>query len=331
MSPISILIWPLATCIATALILRGLLQIRRHLPVDMPNARSLHSVGTPRIGGLGMLIGAGSIMAIYLMQATAGSSLLHIATGAALTLSLLSLLDDFKPLPVTLRLGAHMAAAGLISYASDLPALSAIMVMLLLVWMTNLFNFMDGSDGLAGSMALVGFLTYAWVAWPTVPEIAVVCAMLAAAAAGFLVFNFPPAKIFMGDAGSVPLGFLAGALGLAGWHAGIWSAEFPLLVFFPFVADSTYTLIKRAAHGEAVWRAHNKHCYQRLVRMGWSHRKVLFLYVSLMVISLFASTLSGWDGRDLLFFLLFVYLCLFTWVEIEWKRFTRTRATEPKK
>ncbi len=322
-------IWPLASGLATFLVLLGLLRLRRHLPVDVPNARSLHWVGTPRIGGLGMLLGAGTVMAIYLLQVAAGSAQLYIAAGAALALSLVSLADDFKPLPVVLRLCAHMTAAGWVAAMSDLPVMTVIVVVLLLVWMANLYNFMDGSDGLAGSMALLGFMTYALAAWPLAPDIALASAMLAAAAAGFLIFNFPPARIFMGDAGSVPLGFLAGSLGLAGWHAGVWSAEFPLLAFFPFIADSTYTLIRRAANREAVWRAHNKHCYQRLVRMGWSHRKVLFLYLLLMAMPMLASAhvmpiVVG--EADLLIFMFFAFLCLIAWVEIKWRRFVSLQA-----
>jgi UDP-N-acetylmuramyl pentapeptide phosphotransferase/UDP-N-acetylglucosamine-1-phosphate transferase len=321
-----LLIWPLAAGVATFLALAGLLQLRRHLPVDVPNARSLHSEQTPRIGGLGMLLGAGAVMVVYLAQVAASSWQLYVATGAALALSLVSLLDDFQHLPVTLRLGVHLAAAGLVASMADLPLITTIIVTLLLVWMTNLYNFMDGSDGLAGSMALVGFMAYAWAAWPMAPEIALVCAMLAAAAAGFLIFNFPPAKVFMGDAGSIPLGFLAGSMGLAGWRADVWSIEFPLLVFFPFIADATYTLIRRTAYGEVVWRAHNKHCYQRLVRMGWSHRKVLFLYLLLMTIPMVANMLAKTiflSVAELLAFLLLVYLCLITWVEIKWLRYTR--------
>ncbi len=330
MLEVKLLIWSFASGIATFLVLIGLLQMRRHLPVDVPNARSLHRVGTPRIGGLGMLLGAGAVMATYLTQVAVSSWYLYIATGAALALSLISLADDFRPVPIAFRLGVHMAAAVLVAFLSDLPLMTAIVVALLLVWMTNLYNFMDGADGLAGSMALVGFMIYAWAAWPMAAEIALVSAMLAAAAAGFLVFNFPPARIFMGDAGSIPLGFLAGSLGLAGWRAGAWPAEFPLLVFFPFIADSTYTLIRRALHGETLWRAHNEHCYQRLVRMGWSHRKVLFLYMLLMVLPMFACAIAKPVVRDLgdmLISLLFVYLCLFTWVEIKWRRYTHLPMT----
>ena len=102
--------------------------------------------------------------------------------------------------------------------------------------------------------------------------LAAVCAGVAAAAAGFLCFNFHPARIFMGDVGSVPLGFTAGALGLVGWRSGAWPLWFPLLVFAPFILDATVTLLRRALRGEKVWQAHRSHYYQRMVQMGLGHR-----------------------------------------------------------
>ncbi len=112
------------------------------------------------------------------------------------------------------------------------------------------------------------------------PGLANLAFCLTAAATGFLVFNFSPAKVFMGDAGSVPLGFLAGTFGLAGWQEEVWPAWFPLLVFSPFVVDASATLMKRVLRREKFWQAHREHYYQRLVRMGWSHRRLaLFEYV----------------------------------------------------
>ena len=115
--------------------------------------------------------------------------------------------------------------------------------------------------GFAGAAALAGQ-----------SALALVCAGIAAAAAGFLCFNFHPARIFMGDVGSVPLGFTAGALGLVGWRSGAWPLWFPLLVFAPFILDATVTLLRRALRGEKVWQAHRSHYYQRMVQMGLGHR-----------------------------------------------------------
>jgi UDP-N-acetylmuramyl pentapeptide phosphotransferase/UDP-N-acetylglucosamine-1-phosphate transferase len=153
------------------------------------------------------------------------------------------------------------------------------------MWMTNLYNFMDGSDGLAGGMALFGFAAYAlggWISGDLV--LATVSASVAAAAAAFLVFNFPPARVFMGDAGSIPLGFLAAALGLAGWRQGLWPLGFPLLVFSPFIVDASMTLARRILRGERFWRAHKTHYYQRVVQLGWGHRDTALAEYLLMAV-----------------------------------------------
>jgi len=110
------------------------------------------------------------------------------------------------------------------------------------------------------------------------------CAIVAAAGIAFLLFNFPPARLFMGDAGSVPTGFLAAALSLQGWRDGEWPLWFPVMVFAPFVVDATLTLLKRIIARERIWQAHNKHYYQRLVRMGWTHRSTALAEYSLMLI-----------------------------------------------
>jgi UDP-N-acetylmuramyl pentapeptide phosphotransferase/UDP-N-acetylglucosamine-1-phosphate transferase len=204
-------------------------------------------------------------------EATGALTAIFVAAGF---LAILSFADDWRALPVVPRLIGHLAAAITVVGALDLPLQLALPLVLAMVWMTNLYNFMDGADGLAGLMALIGFSAYAFAAWPSAPTLAWCCLSVAAAAAGFLFSNFPPARVFMGDVGSIPLGFLAAALGVAGWQVAIWPAWFPLLVFLPFVADATVTLGRRLARGDTLWQAHREHYYQRLVRMGWSHRRV---------------------------------------------------------
>jgi UDP-N-acetylmuramyl pentapeptide phosphotransferase/UDP-N-acetylglucosamine-1-phosphate transferase len=142
---------------------------------------------------------------------------------------------------------------------------------------------MDGADGLAGGMALAGFGAYAIAASQAgLPAIAALSAAVAAASAAFLLFNFAPARIFMGDVGSVPLGFLAGALGILGWRAGGWPLWFPMLVFAPFACDATLTLLKRALRRERLSQAHREHYYQRLVRMGFGHRGTAWIEYAAM-------------------------------------------------
>jgi UDP-N-acetylmuramyl pentapeptide phosphotransferase/UDP-N-acetylglucosamine-1-phosphate transferase len=143
---------------------------------------------------------------------------------------------------------------------------------------------MDGSDGLAGGMAAIGFGAFAIAAAQVgSTPLALACASLASAALGFLVFNFPPARAFMGDAGSIPLGFLAGALGGYGLVAGAWPAWFPLLVFSPFVVDASVTIARRVLGRERFWIAHRSHHYQRLVLSGWSPRRLAASAYSLMI------------------------------------------------
>ena len=251
---------------------------------DEPNHRSLHSTPRPRIGGLGILAGALPCIAY-----AADASIATIAIAAAV-LAGISLADDLHGLPIQVRLPAHLiaAVAAVLALESSpgvaLGTLLATALAFAIVWSTNLFNFMDGADGLAGSMALVGFAAYAYAAQDAgYGALAWTSVALASAAAGFLAHNFPPARVFMGDAGSVPLGFFAGALGACGIAAGAWPWWFPLAAFAPFVLDATVTVLRRLVRGERIWIAHREHFYQRLVLSGWSARRVAVSAFALMV------------------------------------------------
>ena len=261
---------------------------------DEPNERSLHAVARPRVGGLGVMLGTLAVAGWF------ADGALGVVLIAAAGLALVSVLDDLRSLPVSVRLLAHLAAAAAAVYALDaraasgLPgALGALLAVGAIAWMTNLFNFMDGSDGLAGGMALIGFCAYgiAALAGGAAP-IAVVAFAAASASGGFLLHNFPPARVFLGDAGSIPLGFLAGALGLAGAAAGAWPAWFPLLVFSPFIVDATLVVLRRLRRREPLWRAHRGHYYQRLILAGWSHRRLALSAYGLML-AVAASALAG--------------------------------------
>ncbi|HXN16200.1 MAG TPA: UDP-phosphate N-acetylglucosaminyl 1-phosphate transferase [Usitatibacter sp.] len=252
---------------------------------DHPNARSLHASPTPRVGGLGVMAGALPLAALIANDA------LRVALGAAAALSLLSLADDIRSLPIEVRLPAHVVAAAATVFALGTPlggdgvvnVLWAAAAIFFLVWMTNLFNFMDGSDGLAGGMALIGFAALAagaGLAGDT--PLALVAAALASASAGFLAHNYPPARVFLGDSGSIPLGFLAGALGAYGFIEGVWAWWFAPLVFSPFIVDATVTIAKRLLRGERIWVAHRTHLYQRLVLAGWSSRRLALSSYALM-------------------------------------------------
>ena len=267
---------PIVSALVTLLLVVWMLRARDRLPLDVPNDRSLHLLPVPRSGGMAIMAGIFAGFAILQTPLT-------IVLPAA-TLVVVSHFDDARGLPIPVRLGAQLAAAAGFAFGA-LPAdASSLVVVLGILWMTNLYNFMDGSDGLAGGMTVIGFTSLAAGAWMSGNAAASIeCAIVGAAGAAFLLFNFPPAKLFMGDAGSVPLGFLAAALSLSGWRDGDWPLWFPVAVFAPFIADATVTLLKRAAARERIWEAHNKHYYQRLVRTGWSHRRTALAEYALML------------------------------------------------
>ena len=214
-----------------------------------------------------------------------GTLPLSVWLGVAL-LALISFADDIFGLPALGRLLIHVLIAVWFSVALLFEAHGWMIVTIIAIstiWMINLYNFMDGSDGLAGGMTLVGFSCYGVTAWLAGNELfAMINFCIAAAAAAFLLFNFHPARIFMGDAGAIPLGFLAAALGVTGWTNGLWSLWLPILVFSPFIADASVTLVKRTLRGEKIWQAHREHYYQRIVQSGFGHRNTALLGYILM-------------------------------------------------
>lgn len=281
---------------------------------DLPNERSMHATPTPRVGGIAILLGALPVAAIFAWESLAAL----LACAAAL--AIVSIADDVRDLPIEVRLPAHATAAAIAvlvmgSYVPGWQPLGfaeAVAAIVAIAWMTNLFNFMDGADGLAGGMALVGFGAFAAAAaLAGQAPLALACAAIASASAGFLPRNFPPARIFMGDAGSVPLGFLAGAIGLQGALAAAWPLWFPLLVFSPFIVDASITIARRVLRGERFWRAHRDHAYQRLVLAGWPRRRLALAAYALMA-ACAASALAGLAlGERVRFGILLVWVAIY--------------------
>lgn len=248
--------------------------------LDHPNERSLHKRPVPRTGGIG--VAAGIAAGVLLASPV---SWWPLWVGAAFLVGV-SFLDDLVGLPIVGRLITHFIAAGLcvIGLVSDQTGLLWVSIAIVaMVWMINLYNFMDGMDGLAGGMALFGFSFLAIAAWLADDHLlALVSLSIAVAAGAFLLFNFHPARMFLGDAGSTTFGYLAAGLGLIGWRDGAWSLWFPMLVFSPFIVDATVTLLRRMVQGERFWQAHRTHYYQRLVLSGWSHRKTSLVEYGVM-------------------------------------------------
>lgn len=250
---------------------------------DMPNERSLHEQPVPRLGGVGMMAGILTGWALMLHSLTWWIVL------PMLLLFVVSLMDDMKGVPVYRRLATHGVAGLILVVGSGLlthQPLLALPVLLAVVWMTNLYNFMDGSDGLAAGMTIIGFTVYGVASlMHGLDTQAMMNFTVAAGGIGFLYHNFHPARVFMGDAGSIPLGFLAAGMGVLGWRDGSWPLWFPLLVFSPFIADATVTLVRRTVRGAKVTEPHRDHYYQHMVQMGWGHRNVALGEYAVMLVA----------------------------------------------
>lgn len=269
----------------TALIRRW--AVRADL-IDRPNERSSHKMPTPRGGGVAIVCAFfGALIALWLSD-RAAATLTFALLSSGLPVAIVGFLDDRKPLPARWRFLVHTASAMALLWAlRQIPPLMAfgreldlgwsapILALLYLVWMTNLYNFMDGIDGIAGVQAVTVALGGAYCSWlASAGASSTVSIVLACASAGFLVWNYPPARIFMGDAGSGFLGITIGAL-------AIWSSQdAPQLLWSwtilmgCFVVDATVTLARRVAKGESFHVPHRTHAYQYASRRLGRHLPV---------------------------------------------------------
>jgi UDP-N-acetylmuramyl pentapeptide phosphotransferase/UDP-N-acetylglucosamine-1-phosphate transferase len=263
---------------------------------------ALHQAPTPRLGGLAIML---TVVLIVFFQLTPGmDSALGWMLLLTLGIAIFSMVDDRRGLPVWIRLVTHLVAASFVvillgtKLVTNLPTLGASVMLVLfvigIVWMTNLYNFMDGANGLAGLMGCIGFgglaiigATGGAVNDPQIYALVVSCAALSGACAGFLFFNFPASRVFLGDAGSIALGFLAGTATLYGVAVDVWPLWLPILCFSPFIVDATVTLFRRALRGEKIWLPHRQHFYQRLIiDCEWSHRRTALTYAMIMLLAI---------------------------------------------
>ncbi len=265
----------------------------RHQILDRPNERSSHRIPTPRGGGVGLVFAMLLSLAIWAIPGLDTfqpmASALWLGT---LLLAGVSWFDDLRGLPALVRLAVQSAAAAAVvivwGMRSGAPGFGTVagfgLALFLVAWIVthvNFYNFMDGIDGLAaGQATLVGL---AWMIagwWQGTFMLMALGAALGAACLAFLRFNWPPARLFMGDVGSASLGFIAGTLPLLAPGLPLADALiFAALTSAPFLIDATLTLFKRAAKNENLLQAHRSHQYQRLVASGWSHRTVTLLYL----------------------------------------------------
>jgi Fuc2NAc and GlcNAc transferase len=256
---------------------------------DVPNSRSSHTLKTPRGGGVSIVIVFLGVL-VFLWWSTGisdGSLILSILLGGSFV-AMIGFWDDHQHIPARWRFFAHLFAAivslsflpelpelKVFSTAFDISAVTYPFYVLMLIWLLNLYNFMDGIDGIASIEAITVSVSAAVILLLNESEAeAQILLILSACVAGFLVWNWPPAKIFMGDASSGFLGFTLGLMAVITSNndaISIWSWFILLAVF---VADATYTLIRRMVNGDKWYEAHRSHAYQILSRQHRSQKKV---------------------------------------------------------
>jgi len=274
------------------LITYGLWRFPVRYLLDNAGDRSLHSGVMPRSGGIAILVAL--VIAYGFIKI---SLLTPVLLGSLALLCVVSLWDDVVSLLQGWRLLTQLVACAVMVFVGQLYVVvwgsiplvvSQIITVLGLVWMINLYNFMDGMDGFASGMGIIGFGSLSFLGYLQGDlDYAVINGCLVAAIAGFWAWNFPPARIFMGDTGAVFLGAMAGIMALRGVQRELFPLWVPAIIFSPFWVDATYTLFRRITRREKFWEAHRSHLYQRLVSSGLGHRMVvLWQYVLMLACSL---------------------------------------------
>ncbi|UVL68173.1 glycosyltransferase family 4 protein [Pseudomonas sp. B21-031] len=281
-------------CLPAVLILSLLLTagLRRYAlarsVIDIPNARSSHTVPTPRGGGVAIVLTFLLVVVGLMLLGVGQLSVLVALAGGGGLIAIIGFMDDHGHIAARWRLLGHFLAAAwilgwmgglpplpLFGWSLDLGWLGGLLAVVYLVWLLNLYNFMDGIDGIASVEAITACLSAAWLYWLAgFDTAAVLPLLLAAAVAGFLFWNFPPAKIFMGDAGSGFIGIVLGGLSLqAAWMSPpmFWCW---LILLGVFIVDATYTLVRRLLRGDKVYEAHRSHAYQFASRRYGKHLPV---------------------------------------------------------
>jgi Fuc2NAc and GlcNAc transferase len=259
-----------------------------HSVLDLPNERSMHKAPVPRGGGLAIaivtIVGLGLASVLRWAPASVGTAL----AGGAFLVAAVGWWDDHRGLSPRWRAVCHfVAAAWAVSWLGGLPEISlgswsarlgfagSVLAVVAIVWCINLYNFMDGIDGLAAAEAMVvGLLGGALLLQREQPGLAFVALLVAAGCAGFLPWNWTPARIFMGDIGSGLLGFLFAALAVASERMKAVPGVVWAIILAAFVIDATLTLVRRVLRKERWYEGHRSHAYQRAVSSGLSHAHV---------------------------------------------------------
>ena len=261
---------------------------RRRGMLDHPGERHSHTVATPRGGGAG-LIGALLLASVFINAAVPGGFWMLAIVPGVVVLALTGWWDDHASLGARSRFFIQLAVTCWLLWCAFQAGWAGGAVVVVLgvfsvVWMTNLYNFMDGSNGMAGLQGLFVSLLLAFLFYSSGDSLyALNALLLAGCCAGFLPWNLGRARVFMGDVGSLALGFAFAALLLYGIGTGAFSPAVAWLVMLLFLTDSTLTLLSRVLRGERWYNAHRQHLYQRLIANGWTHGRVAMFYQAINV------------------------------------------------
>lgn len=289
---------------AVAYALTGLVRIyaRRTRMVDSPNDRTLHEGEIPRGGGLAIV--AVMLICLSLLELVYAEPMILPITVVAVALGALGWVDDRFGLGPLIKIGvqivvavyavSHVGAPNsmvVAGYTLEFGSWAVLLSVLWIVWMTNAYNFMDGIDGIAAShTAIVGCTMGVWFALDHNAAMALFCYAIMAASLGFLIWNWTPARIFMGDVGSVTLGGIFATLAIVGnTHDGVPLTAY-IILFGVFLFDTIITLVRRLIQGKVVWNPHREHFYQRATTTGLGHA---FVTVSVIVVTLVLAALAS--------------------------------------
>jgi Fuc2NAc and GlcNAc transferase len=258
--------------------------------LDVPGNRQSHTTPTATGGGIGIVLALVLASWGVALWAPVPQPWLQIILPGAVLLSLMGWLDDRRHIPIIVRLLVQLGVSfALIAFGTNMGrSIDWLLILpgvIAVVWLMNSYNFMDGSHGMAGFQGLFSGLLLGLVfTLDGNHDLAMSGYLLAACCLGFLPFNFPRPRIFMGDAGSVPLGFMLAGLMVLGLAGSVLSFPVALLVLAVFLVDSSLTLLSRVIRGEQWYTAHKLHMYQRLIAQGWPHSRVLLLYLAINII-----------------------------------------------
>ena len=330
MSTIEIIVFCLCIFIFSLIFTRYLIFFAKSKNiVDIPNDRSSHAVCTPRGGGLSISLSIIMCLLFIILSSDKVPAYLLSFTICTTLILIIGVIDDLKGLSIITRAFLYLiisfvfilSTTGIGSFSHH-NFVIFILVTIVLTWIINLYNFMDGADAISGIQAVICALPAGIIfSLSDEHDIALLCYTLVASSIGFLVWNWPPAKIFMGDVGSCVIGFVFGCLMIITYLQNHFSILIWLILLSFFIVDSTLTLITRIINREKWYQAHRTHSYQRVLQMGHSHKKLATVFIFFAILIQWPATYIAYKIPEMqIFITTVIYIFLsYVWYVIQRK------------